>query len=93
MAKKLTLEELQQSNETFKKIYELLKEKNVHISYPIIVNTSNIEKDIAWISCNFMGTGVRVPLSDIDFNDFVDADPDIFRHCATWSFIEKSNNK
>ena len=89
MAKKLTLEELEQSNETFKKIKGLLKEKNVHINYPIVVNTSNVEKDMAWISCNYMSTGVKVPLSEIDFNDFIDADPEIFRHCATWSFIDK----
>lgn len=89
MGKKLTNVELEQFNETYKKVVKLLKEKNVHINYPIIVNTSNIEKETAWISCNYMGTGVRIPLADIDFNDFVDADPEFFRHCATWSFVDR----
>lgn len=80
---------LEETNETYKKILKLLKSKDTHISYPIVVNTSNIEKDVAWISCNYMGTGISIPLSEIDFNDFRDVDPEIFRHCATWSFIDK----
>ncbi len=89
MIKKLNAEELEQSNETYKKVLKLLKEKNVHVRYPIIVNTSNLEKEFAWISCDYMGTGVKIPLSEIDFNDFTDANPEIFRHCSTWSFIDK----
>lgn len=92
MSKKLSADELKLHNETYKKVLNMLEEKHVHINYPIIVNTSNIEKDFAWISCNYMGTGIKIPINEIDFSDFVDADPEVFKHCATWSFIEKKKN-
>ena len=57
-------------------------------------NTDNIEKDYAWVSCNYMGTGVKIPISELDFNDFKDVDPEVFRHCATWTYVynKKKNN-
>ena len=85
MAKKDSLEE---TNETYKKIIGLLKAQNVQINYPIVVNTDNIEKEYAWVSCNYMGTGVKIPLSEINFDDFKDVDPEVFRHCATWTHVD-----
>ena len=91
MAKRDSLEE---TNETYKKVIGLLKEKNVQINHPIVVNTDNIEKDYAWVSCNYMGTGVKIPISELDFNDFKDVDPEVFRHCATWTYVyNKKKNK
>lgn len=90
MAKRDSLEE---TNETYKKILGMLKEKHVNINYPIVVNTDNTEKEFAWISCNYMSTGVKVPLSEIDFNDFKDVDPEVFRHCATWTYVDIKKKK
>lgn len=81
---------IEETNKTFQKVISLLKEKNIAITYPIIVNTSNIE-DFAWITCNYLGTGIHIPLNEIDFNDFRGTDPEIFRHCSTWSYIDKNN--
>ena len=76
-------------NPTYEKIVSKLKEMGVQISHPICVNTDNIDKDIAWITCNYMGTGLKMPISEIDFNDFKNIDPEIMKHCATWTFIDK----
>jgi len=78
-----------EENATYDKIVKLLTEKNIKISYPICVNTSNVEPDIAYISCNYMSTGVHIPISEIDFADFRLIDPEKMKHCATWSYIEK----
>lgn len=85
MAKKQDFEE---TNETFKRVLQKLKDAGKPISYPVIVNTSNVDKD-AWITCNFMGTGVHISLDEIDFNDFRTMDPEVFRHCATWTWTDK----
>lgn len=81
----------EETNPTYEKIVSKLKEMGVHIAYPICVNTDNIDKDIVRISCNYMGTGLKMPISEIDFNDFGNIDPDIMRHCATWTYIDKKN--
>ena len=49
----------------------------------------NIDKDMAWISCNYMGTGLKMPISEIDFNDFRNISPEIMVHCVTWSWSDK----
>ena len=81
----------EETNPTYEKIVSKLKEMGVHIAYPICVNTDNIDKDEARISCNYMGTGLKMPISEIDFNDFRDIDPAIMRHCATWTYIDNKN--
>lgn len=86
MAKKNAVEE---TNPTLKKIIEKLKSIGHDISYPICVNTSNVEPNIAYISCNYMSTGLKMPITEIDFEDFRRVDPEVMKHCATWSFIEK----
>lgn len=79
----------EETNPTYEKIISRLKEMGKTISYPICVNTDNIDKDIAWISCNYMSTGLKMPISEIDFNDFRNISPEIMKHCQTWSYIEK----
>ena len=79
----------EETNPTYEKIVSKLKEMGVQISHPICVNTDNINKDIAQISCNYMGTGLKMPISEIDFNDFRNIDPDIMRHCSTWVWTDK----
>ena len=79
----------EETNPTYEKIVNKLKEMGKPISYPICVNTDNINKDVAWISCNYMSTGLKMPISEIDLNDFMNISPEIMKHCATWSYIEK----
>ena len=79
----------EETNPTYDKIVSKLKEMAVQISHPICVNTYNTEPDYVWISCNYMGTGLKMLISEIDFNDFRNIDPEIMKHCATWTFIDK----
>ena len=76
-------------NPTYEKIVCKLKEIGFRITYPICVNTDNIDKDMAWISCNYMGTGLKMPISEIDFNDFSNISPEIMVHCGTRSKSDK----
>ncbi len=79
----------EETNPTYEKIVSKLKEMGKPIAHPICVNTNNIDKDIVWISCNYMGTGLKMPISEIDFNDFRNIDPEIMKHCATWTWTDK----
>ena len=79
----------EETNLTYEKIVSKLKEMGKPIAYPICVNTDNVDKDVAWISCNYMGTGLKMPISEIDFNDFRNIDPEIMKHCATWTYVDK----
>jgi len=79
---------IEQTNETYEVIVKHLKEAGFQIMHPIIVFTSNVDKD-AYISCNFSGTGIHIPLSEINFEDFRNFDKDIMRHYSTWEWIDK----
>ena len=57
----------EETNPTYEKIVSKLKEMGVQISHPICVNTYNTDPNYAWISCNYMGTGLKLPISEIDF--------------------------
>ena len=83
---KLVKEEL---NPTYEKIVNKLKEMGVQIAHPICVNTDNIDKNIAWITCNYMGTGLKMHICEIDFNDFRNINPEIMVHCVTWTWSDK----
>ena len=82
----------EETNPTYEKIVSKLKEMGKAISHPICVNTYNTDLDYAWISCNYMGTGLKMPISEIDFNDFRNIDPEIMKHCATWTWTDKKKN-
>ena len=79
----------EETNPTYEKIVSKLKEMRKAISHPICVNTYNTDPDYAWISCNYMGTGLKMPISEIDFNDFRNISPEIMVHCVTWSWSDK----
>ena len=79
----------EETNPTYEKIVNKLKEMGKQISHPICVNTYNTDPDYVWISCNYMGTGLKMPISEIDFNDFKNIDPEIMKHCATWTWTDK----
>ncbi len=82
----------EETNPTYEKIVSKLKEMGKPISHPICVNTYNTDPDYAWISCNYMGTGLKMLISEIDFNDFKNIDPEIMKHCATWTWTDKKKN-
>lgn len=94
MAKKSINDEPEEVNKTYEKIISILKDANIQIHYPICVNTYNHDKEYAHISCNFMGTNVKVPLSEINFDDFKCIDRSIMQHNATWTCnFDKKHNK
>lgn len=82
------MKDLNIKNETYQRIVKDLKEQNIKISYPITINLSNVDP-YAYISCNYMGTGLKYNADELDLSDIDSIDPAIMKICREWVYITK----